>query len=195
VPKFPEGGEDLPVCGKLSLFHRADGLPSICGGELMKRLCSLVFSACLMVLTTVACAQVTKSGKGAVNFENSPDINSPSGYSHVAIVNSGKIVFISGQVGLTKEGQMAGDKDFRAQSMQAFVNLKAALVAAGATTENLVKLNYYVVGLDHEKLLALRDVRDRFISQQHPPTSTLAGVEALFRVDALIEIEGVAVIP
>jgi enamine deaminase RidA (YjgF/YER057c/UK114 family) len=97
----------------------------------MKRLCSLVFSSYLMVLATVAPAQVTKSGKEAVNFVNSPDINSPPGYSHVAIVNSGKIIFISGQVGLTKEGQMAGQNDFRAQSMQAFNNLRAALVAAG----------------------------------------------------------------
>jgi 2-iminobutanoate/2-iminopropanoate deaminase len=156
----------------------------------MKRLCSLVFSSYLMVLATVATAQMTKSGKEAVNF-----VNSPRGYSHVAIVNSGKIVFISGQVGLTKEGQMAGQNDFRAQSMQAFNNLRAALAAAGATTDNLVKMNYYVVGLDNQKLLALREVRDAFISQQHPPTSTLAGVGALFRADALIEIEGVAVIP
>jgi 2-iminobutanoate/2-iminopropanoate deaminase len=58
-----------------------------------------------------------------------------------------------------------------------------------------VKMNYYVVGLDNQKLLALREVRDRFIGQQHPPTSTLAGVAALFRADALIEIECVAVIP
>jgi 2-iminobutanoate/2-iminopropanoate deaminase len=161
----------------------------------MKRLCSLVFSSYLMVLATVAPAQVTKSGKEPVNFVNSPDINSPHGYSHVAIVNSGKIIFISGQVGLTKEGQMAGQNDFRAQSMQAFNNLRAALVAAGATTDDLLKMNYYVVGLDNQKLLALREVRDRFIGQQHPPTSTLAGVAALFRADALIEIEGVAVIP
>ncbi len=67
--------------------------------------------------------------------------------------------------------------------------------AAGATPENLVKLNYFVVGLNHDRLLALREVRAQFISKEHPPTSTLVGVQSLFRDDCLIEIEGVAVIP
>jgi enamine deaminase RidA (YjgF/YER057c/UK114 family) len=39
--------------------------------------------------------------------------------------------------------------------------------------------------------LRFRNVRDQFIDKEHPPTSTLAGVQALFREDAMIEIEAV----
>lgn len=131
----------------------------------------------------------------AARFVNSPDINTPPGFSHSVVVNSGKIVFISGQVGLDKQGQMVGTENFRAQTNQAFLNLKAALAAAGAKPENVVKLTYYIVALNHEKLVALREVRNTFVGKADPPTSTLVGVTALFRDDALIEIEAVAVVP
>jgi enamine deaminase RidA (YjgF/YER057c/UK114 family) len=56
-------------------------------------------------------------------------------------------------------------------------------------------LNYYVVGLDHDRVLALREVRDKFLDRDHLPASTLTGVVALARDEYVIEIEGVAVIP
>jgi 2-iminobutanoate/2-iminopropanoate deaminase len=143
---------------------------------------------------TFALAQ-TGSGKANVQFKNSPEISSPAGYSHVAVVSGGKMVFLSGQVGLNKQGEMVGKDDFGAQVTQVFSNLKSALAAAGATPNDLIKLNYYVVGLNHDKLVAIRNVRDQFINKEHPPTSTLAGVRTLFREDALIEIEAVAVLP
>jgi enamine deaminase RidA (YjgF/YER057c/UK114 family) len=58
-----------------------------------------------------------------------------------------------------------------------------------------VKLNYYVVGLNTDRLKSLRAVRDQYIDVQHPPVSTLAGVKDLFREECLIEIEAVAVVP
>jgi 2-iminobutanoate/2-iminopropanoate deaminase len=158
------------------------------------KLASLMVSGCF-VAGTVALAQVGSAGKSNVQFKNSPEISSPAGYSHVAVVSGGKMVFLSGQVGLNKQGEMVGKDDFGAQVTQAFSNLKFALAAVGATPNDVIKLNYYVVGLNHDKLIAIRNVRDQFINKEHPPTSTLAGVQALFREDALIEIEAVAVIP
>ena len=145
------------------------------------------------LFSPAAFGQTAKSQ--AVTFANSPDLNTPPGYTHAVIVNSGKIVFIAGQVGLNKEGKMVGKDDFRAQAAQAFSNLKSALAAAGAKPENLVKLNYYVVGLNHEKLLALRELRSSFVNKDNPPASTLIGVAALFSEEASVEIEAVAAIP
>jgi 2-iminobutanoate/2-iminopropanoate deaminase len=113
------------------------------------------------------------------------------------VVNRGKLAFISGQVGLNSKGEIFSD--FAAQAKQAFANLKTALAAAGATPTAIVKLNYYVVGyvvgLDHDKLAALRIARDSVLDTQHPPASTLAGVQSLFRDDVQIEIDAEAVIP
>ena len=135
------------------------------------------------------------SRKAQVTFNNSPEIASPGGYSHAIVVNGGKMIFLSGQVGLNKQGDMVGKEDFRAQAAQVFVNLRAALAAAGATPKDVVKLNYYVVGLNHDRLVALREVRDQFIDKEHPPASTLAGVAALLREDAMLEMEAVAALP
>ena len=56
------------------------------------------------------------------------------GYSQLAIVTGGKVVFISGQVALDKSGNLVGKDDFRAQVEQVFENLKSAVEAAGAGT-------------------------------------------------------------
>jgi enamine deaminase RidA (YjgF/YER057c/UK114 family) len=111
------------------------------------------------------------------------------------VVEHGKIIYLSGAVSADAHGDVVGKGDFRAQANQAFENLRAELTAVGATTANLVKLNYYVVGLDHEKVLALREVRDKFLDREHLPASTLTGAVALARDEYMIEIEGVAVLP
>ena len=128
-----------------------------------------------------------------VEFKNPAGLSKPNGYSHVAIVNHGRLIFVAGQVGMDKDGKIAGD--FAAQAKEAFANLKIALAAAGAGPGDLVKINYFVVGLNHDKLLAIREARDSFIDKDRPPVSTLAGVQALFRDDVQIEIEAEAVIP
>ena len=77
-------------------------------------------------------------------FMNPPAIAKPGGYSHVVeITGPGRIVYIAGQLGLKPNGNIAGD--FRAQAVQAFENLKAALAAVGATFDDVVKLNNYLV--------------------------------------------------
>ena len=128
-----------------------------------------------------------------VTFHNPAELAKPNGYTHVVTVEHGKLIFVSGQVGADKDGKV--DPDFAAQARQAFRNLEIALTSAGAKPADLVKLNYYVVGLTHEKLVILREVRDKFLDKEHPPASTLAGVQQLFREDVQVEIEAEAVIP
>lgn len=143
-------------------------------------------AAGMLAVTGAAHAQSTE-------FKNPPDLSKPNGYTHVVVVNHGKLVFISGQVGLNSKGDIS--PDFAVQAHQVFANLKTALAAAGAKPANLVKLNYHVVGLSHDKLAALREARDSVIDKHHPPASTLAGVESLFRPDVQLEVDAEAVIP
>ena len=114
------------------------------------------------------------------------------GYSQLAIVHGGKIVFIAGQVALDKTGNVVGKDDFRAQVAQVFENLKAALLAAGGTLRDVIKLNSYV--LDVRNLTQFREVRDRYVNVENPPASTAVEVSRLFRPEFLVEIEAVAVI-
>jgi enamine deaminase RidA (YjgF/YER057c/UK114 family) len=116
------------------------------------------------------------------------------GYSQVARVTGGTIVFISGQVALDKSGNVVGKDDVRAQVQQIFENLKVAIEAAGGTLDDVIKLNSYFVDMS-SSLTAFRDVRDKYIDLTCPPASTALQVSRLFRPEFLVEVEAVAVVP
>jgi enamine deaminase RidA (YjgF/YER057c/UK114 family) len=118
-----------------------------------------------------------------------------TGYSHVVVTSPGRLVFIAGQVARDAKGNLVGKDDLKAQTEQVFANLKTALAAAGATLDDVVKLNWYVKGYKTEYLPPIREVRDRYVSKIHPPASTLAGVAALANDEYLIEVEAVAALP
>ena len=104
-------------------------------------------------------------------------------------------ILISGQVAYDKEGKVVGKGDIRAQTTQVFENLKTALDAVGATFNDVVKLNTFMVNMP-ENLEGHRDVRGQYLAKnEHPPASTTVGVAALVNPDLLLEVEAVVVIP
>ena len=118
-----------------------------------------------------------------------------AGYSHIAKVNRGTIVYVSGQVPTDATGKLIGEGDFEAQVEQIFRNLKLAIEAAGGTMADIVKLNYYLVAeVDQAIVPKLRPIRDRYINVEKPPASTFVVVSRLMRPGWLIEIEAVAAI-
>ena len=125
-----------------------------------------------------------------IEFLNPPAIAPSNGYSHVAKVHGGTLVFVSGQVALDAAGEVVGTGDYTAQAEQTFRNLAAALTAAGADFRSVVKLGYFV--LDLRALPEIRKVRDRFVDPEHPPASTAVQVGRLFRPDLLLEVDATA---
>jgi len=118
-----------------------------------------------------------------------------AGYSQVAEVTGGKLVYIAGQVALDKSGNLVGKDDFRAQVQQIFENLKAATEAAGGNFNSVVKLNYYCAeSVDPSQLPVVRKIRDQYVNTANPPTSTFVFVKRLVRPEWLLEVEAVAVI-
>ena len=85
--------------------------------------------------------------------------------------------------------------DLRAQAVQTFENVGAALRAVGADFEHIVKLTYFVVNYNAAYRDIVLCVRDQFIDRAHAPASTLLGVQALALPDYLIEIEALAIVP
>ena len=127
-----------------------------------------------------------------MRFMNPSAIAKPGGYSHVVeITGPGRIVYIAGQLGLKPDGSIAGD--FRAQAVQAFDNLKSALAAVGATFDDVVKLNNYLIDIP-ANLGIYREVRDKYVNTSQPPASTTIGIPALARPDALYEVEAVVLL-
>ena len=118
-----------------------------------------------------------------------------AGYSQVAVVTGGKLVYIAGQVALDPSGNFVGKDDFPAQVEQVFKNLKLAVEAAGGNFHDVIKLNFYCVdSVDPSLMPHVRDTRDKYVNTQNPPTSTFVVVRRLVRPEWLIEVEAVAVV-
>ena len=127
-------------------------------------------------------------------FLNPTGLAATNGWTQVVTSTGGKTIYVSGQVSVDERGQVVGKGDLKAQTEQAFANLAVALKAAGASFQDVVKMNLYVVGLKPELVPMLREVRARYVNRESPPASTLVGVSALVGADWLIEIEVVAVV-
>ena len=127
-------------------------------------------------------------------YLNPKELNTPRFYSHaVTAEGTGKLVHVSGQVSWDASGKVVGKGDMRAQSEQVFKNVEAALAAAGAGWDDVIKMNGYMVGMHAERVGAYREVRQRFLKEGALPASTLVGVERLVDPDLLLEVEVVAV--
>ena len=119
----------------------------------------------------------------------------PAGYSHIAKVSRGTLVFIAGQVSSDASGKLIGEGDFETQVEQVFKNLNLAVEAAGGTMADIVKLNIYLVAeVGPDDVAKLRAIRERHLNTATPPASTLVVVSRLARPGWLVEIEAVAAI-
>ncbi len=107
-------------------------------------------------------------------------------YSHaVEIANPGKILTISGQIGLDVEGQVA--QGFVAQCQQAMDNVELILAEAGMRKSDILRITYYLTDAGHlPDLTALRKTR---WAVDAPPAITTLVVSALASPELLIEIE------
>jgi len=119
----------------------------------------------------------------------------PVGYSHVAKINKGTMIYLAGQVSSDASGKLVGEGNFEAQAEQVFRNIGIGLQTAGATMADIVKLNVYIVAeVDQVDVPKLRAIRDRHVNTATPPASTLVFVTRLARPGWLIEIEAIAAI-
>lgn len=131
----------------------------------------------------------------SVRYLNPKSILTPPGYTHVVeVTGPGRTVYIAGQVGVDRDGKVAGGAgDVRAQMVKAFENLKAALAEVGATFKDVVKVTNYLI--DGAHVQDYREIRDRYVNTAAPPASTLLVISRLAREGWLFEIDAVAVLP
>jgi enamine deaminase RidA (YjgF/YER057c/UK114 family) len=116
------------------------------------------------------------------------------GYSNIAIAD-GRLAFVSGQISEDEQGNFVGAGDFAAQTARVFQNLQSMLAHLGTTQSDVVKINYYLVGITAERLSIVRGARNAMFNLDPKPASTLIGVANLFTPDALLEVEMVVRVP
>ncbi|MEY3740745.1 MAG: hypothetical protein RLZZ192_1421, partial [Pseudomonadota bacterium] len=112
--------------------------------------------------------------KQIIHTDKAPAAVGP--YSQAVQAPAGKMVFLSGQIGLVPAtGEMISDK-FEDQVKQAFSNMQAVIEAAGGKLENIIKLNLFLTDLGQFGIVnALMAER---LPQPYPARSTV-GVSSL----------------
>jgi reactive intermediate/imine deaminase len=103
----------------------------------------------------------------------------------------GRLLVISGQVAVDREGRLVGKGDIEAQTRQVFANLGALLSEAGLSYRHLVLLRYYLTDLNDWSIVGA--VRREYLAPPYPAGSAIE-VRRLVNEDWLLEIEGVAVL-
>ena len=118
----------------------------------------------------------------------------PSGFSH-AVKASGRTVHLAGQTALNPYGGIVGDGVVE-QFEQALGNLLTALRAAGGAPADLASLTVYIVDMDDYKAHAreIGEVWRRLVGSEYPAMAGV-GVSRLWDAEALVEVQGVAVLP
>ena len=124
---------------------------------------------------------------------NPAELARPSGFSH-AVSATGRMVFLAGQIGIGRDGKVA-EGGVVPQFEQALANLLTALAAAGGQPSDLVSLTIYLTDVEdyqaHGKDIGA--VWRRLAGTGYPAMAGV-GVARLWVPEALVEIQGIAVV-
>lgn len=102
-------------------------------------------------------------------------------------VESGGLVFLSGQIPLDPAGMELVAGDMRAQIVRVFDNLKAVAAAAGCGLDDCLKLTVYLTDLAHFPLV--NEVMAEYFSEPYPARAAV-GVAALPK-GAAVEMDAI----
>ena len=134
------------------------------------------------------------SGDTTIRPIQPPGWAKPKGYAN-GIAARGTFVLTGGQIGWNADGVFEA-KDFLGQVRQALRNVVDVVAAAGGGPEHIVRLTWYVVDIDaYRNSLKELGAIYRDIMGRHYPAMTLVQVAGLVEREALLEIEGTAVLP
>jgi enamine deaminase RidA (YjgF/YER057c/UK114 family) len=132
---------------------------------------------------------------GPHEIVNAGELAPPVGFAHAVVAAPGRTVFLGGQIGADRHGEVRVD-GLADQLDLALGNLVTALRAAGGRPEHLVWMQIFVtdVAAYRSQRRRLGEVWRRHLGRHYVATALLE-VKGLFDPAARVEIMGIAVIP
>jgi enamine deaminase RidA (YjgF/YER057c/UK114 family) len=112
-------------------------------------------------------------------------------YSNCVRVDSGPLLFISGQIATDEKGAIVGIGDLRAQAEQVLKNIETILRSHGATMSDVLNVTVYVT--DISAFHSIADIRLRYFPS-NGPASTIVEVSSLALPELMVEISAVAAV-
>jgi enamine deaminase RidA (YjgF/YER057c/UK114 family) len=126
---------------------------------------------------------------------NPPTLAHPTGFNHGILVTGGRLLFLAGQTASNAEGQIVSPGDLVAQYEQVLRNLQTVVEAAGGKIQDIMKMTIFIRDRD-DYLAHLKPLgrAHRTFFGAYYPAMALFEISRFFQDDALIEIEGLAII-
>ncbi len=116
----------------------------------------------------------------------------PVGPYNQAILASGQMIFVAGQIALDPTtGAIVGEGDVAAQTERSLTSLKAILGAAGATLQDVVKTTVFLADMDD--FSAMNAIYAQYFDEATAPARACVEVSRLPK-DVRVEIDCIAVI-
>ncbi|MFG2628528.1 RidA family protein [Streptomyces sp. NPDC048473] len=126
---------------------------------------------------------------------NPAELSPPAGFSHAVTATGGQLVFLAGQTALDRDGKVIGTA-LPEQFATALTNLLTALRAAGGSPADLARVTVYATDVADYRAHAGELGRIwRQLAGRDYPAMAVIGVARLWDEQALVEIDGVAVLP
>jgi 2-iminobutanoate/2-iminopropanoate deaminase len=125
----------------------------------------------------------------AIHTDDAPRAIGP--YSQAFAISEGRMVFISGQIGIDPKTAKMVRGGVAEQTQQVMHNLRAVLEAAGGTLRHVAKTTIYLKNL--EDFAVVNAVYASYLEAPYPARGTIE--VARLPMDALVEIEAIAVVP
>ncbi|GAC1380371.1 MAG: RidA family protein [Ktedonobacteraceae bacterium] len=126
---------------------------------------------------------------------NPPSLARPTGFSHGILITGGSLLFLAGQTASNAEGHIVAPGNVVAQYEQVMSNLQTVVEAAGGKMQDIVKMTIFIRDRDDylAHLKPLGKVHQAFFGAYYPAMA-LFEISRFFQDEALIELEGLAVI-
>ncbi|MFD7714678.1 RidA family protein [Streptomyces sp. NPDC059814] len=125
---------------------------------------------------------------------NPVELSPPAGFSHAVTATGSQLVFLAGQTALDQRGDIFGST-LPEQFAAALTNLLAALRAAGGAPADLARVTVYATDVADYRANAaeLGRIWRRLAGRDYPAMAVI-GAARLWDEQALVEIDGVAVL-
>jgi enamine deaminase RidA (YjgF/YER057c/UK114 family) len=127
---------------------------------------------------------------------NPAELSPPTGFTHAVTAHTGgRVVFLAGQTALDGEGKVV-DGELPVQFERALANLLTALRAAGGDPGSLARVTVYTTDVAAYREHAPQLGRIwRTLAGRDYPAMAVIGVVRLWDEQALVELDGIAVLP
>ncbi|WP_406515054.1 RidA family protein [Streptomyces sp. NBC_00873] len=126
---------------------------------------------------------------------NPAELSPPTGFSHAVTATGSRLVLLAGQTALDREGKVIGDT-LPEQFATALTNLLTALRAAGGSPADLARVTVYATDVADYRAHApeLGRIWRRLAGRDYPAMAVI-GAARLWDEQALVELDGIAVLP